>query len=305
MLELKGVTHGPASARIADAVTVSLEPGRPVCILGLEDHARGRIFRLLAGNDRPSAGSIRLNGKDVSRARGKVREVKAPRPGGKDRLKQLRQAMQSQAKLVLVDRPTHGLAKTARTRVLAALPGLLAGSSKTVIVFAESAEEARAAGGVALILHRGRVAQFGPAEDVFSHAETLASAHATAYPQLNVIDLEAVEGARRLPDGAAFNPPHGVHLPEAGRCTIAFRPQDVQFKRPDETSVRLVAKVVGEERTDADAYVALDFAGSRWLAKANGFSPAPGLVTGVFVAPSAIMVFDANGLLVETERQPA
>jgi ABC-type branched-subunit amino acid transport system ATPase component len=296
MLQVHKATRGAPSARIADALTFAVEPGQPVSVLGLEPRDRKQFLRLLAGQDAPESGSIRLMGRDIVKARGAIRVVKAPGSNRKDRLKDIAGALRSKADLILIDSPVAGLARTQRSRVLASLPSMLTHSGKVIILMAESFDEARAAGGKALVLHRGRIAQYGPVDDVFGHAETLASAYATAHPQLNVL---SVDGARRLPDGAAFNAPHGVRLPQGGACTIAFRPQDVRFARSEDACVRLIARVVGEEEVDAEPYIALDFAGSRWLAKSEGAPPRSGLVTGVFVTPAALMVFDANGVLVE------
>jgi sn-glycerol 3-phosphate transport system ATP-binding protein len=65
-IELEGVAKHWDEARALDAITFSAEPGAFVVLLGPSGCGKSTTLRLIAGLDTPTAGTIRINGRDVT-----------------------------------------------------------------------------------------------------------------------------------------------------------------------------------------------------------------------------------------------
>jgi ABC-type sulfate/molybdate transport systems ATPase subunit len=197
--------------------------------------------------------------------------------------------------VILLDAPFQDLAPDARRALLADLPRMLAGAGAVVVLAAASAEEALAFGGQTVILAEGRVVQAGPAAEVFAHPRNLQAALATAHPFLNTLTATLAGGACRLADGSTFHVPPALKLPPAGRCTLAFRPDDLGFERRNDQAVRFAARADGEETLAGRRYVRTRFADAVWYAPHPGRDMAPGIVLNVFVDIDRVLAFDEQG----------
>jgi sn-glycerol 3-phosphate transport system ATP-binding protein len=65
-IELQDVAKHWGDARALDGITFSAEPGSFVVLLGPSGCGKSTTLRLIAGLDRPTAGSIRIAGRDVT-----------------------------------------------------------------------------------------------------------------------------------------------------------------------------------------------------------------------------------------------
>jgi len=68
MLELSGLSRRFGGARAVDQVTLTLPPGRITGLIGPNGAGKTTLFNLIAGSLRPSAGRVRFEGRDISRA---------------------------------------------------------------------------------------------------------------------------------------------------------------------------------------------------------------------------------------------
>jgi ABC-type lipoprotein export system ATPase subunit len=73
VLEARGITKtvgtGRAQRRILDRVTLEVEAGEVVAVLGRSGSGKSTLLHLLGGLDRPDAGQIVLAGQDITRQR--------------------------------------------------------------------------------------------------------------------------------------------------------------------------------------------------------------------------------------------
>ena len=65
-LEFEGVSHAYETALAIDGVTLRIEPAEFVCLLGPSGCGKTTLLKLAAGLEMPSAGTIRINGMDMS-----------------------------------------------------------------------------------------------------------------------------------------------------------------------------------------------------------------------------------------------
>ena len=205
-------------------------------------------------------------------------------------------AMAERASVILLDAPTDALAHQARERLLADLPSMFAGSKAIVVLAASATDEALAIAGQIVVLGLGEVIQAGPASEVLARPVTLRAAVATTDPRLNTLAAQIDLGACRLGDGSTFAAPHGLTMPSYGRCTLAFRPDDLFLDRPNNEALRFAVRADGEEVAGGRSYLRIRFAGETWLARQpdNTAAAAPGMMLNAFIDCGRIMVFDGE-----------
>lgn len=204
-------------------------------------------------------------------------------------------ALAARRPTILLDAPFQDLPAEARLALLAELKDLLTNAGAIVILAAAAADEALALGGQTVILARGRVVQAGPTAEVFAHPRNLQAALATAHPFLNTLAATLAGDVCRLADGSTFHAPEGLHLPTAGRCTLAFHPDDLGFARQNDHAVRFAVRADGEETVLGRRFVRTKFADAVWYAPHPGRDTSPGMVLNVFVDIDRVLAFDENG----------
>jgi glycerol transport system ATP-binding protein len=207
-------------------------------------------------------------------------------------------ALAARHPLMLLDAPFQDLPVEARTSLLADLPSMLASAGAVIVLAAATADEARALGGQTVILAQGRVVQAGPMAEVFAHPRDLRAALATAHPFLNTLAATLAGDVCRLADGSTFHAPAALKLPPAGRCTLAFRPEDLGFERQNDHAVRFAVRADGEETVAGRRFVRVKFADAIWFAPHIGGAASPGMVLNIFVDVDRVLAFDEAGMTV-------
>ncbi|MBK8838090.1 MAG: ABC transporter ATP-binding protein [Hyphomonadaceae bacterium] len=310
VLELRDVTRAAGREPVLSRASLVLSRETPSAIVGLSAYERDMLMRLLAGVEKPQSGSIKLDGKDIAQARrekGKVvridaqvqpKPVKAGKPTG-DAGAKVRQAIAKaraeRPKLILLDAPSTGLQLEAREQFLADFKSLLADTGAVIVLVAGDADEALGLGGNVVVLHRGEIVQSGPAADVFAHPANLKAAVATSFPMLNTLTMQARNGRGVLADGSSFQPPDELRLPDDGRCTVAFHPDDMTLARAGAGCLRFVVRAAGEEIVAGRRFVRVTFADASWLTPEDAAAPHAGAILNAFVDRSRLMAFDAGG----------
>ncbi len=330
MLELRDVSRSLGRDTLLNRVSLQFTPNTPTAVLGLSAPAREAFLRLLSGVDKPHLGSINLGGKGIAQARrekGKIIRIgsggvkpssqrvrkligadAAERVGLSGRMDAalsdldpaqrvrlaIAMAREDQPALILLDSPGLELGSEPRMELLPQLQPMLA-QLPSVVVLAGLPDEALGLAGQVVVLSAGQVAQSAPAQQVFLHPVNLAVAQATSQPSLNLLPMQARQGAGMLADGAVFQPPEQLALPPSGPCTLAFRPQDASLQRAGPSCLRFVVRVSGTQQAAAQRYLQASFAGSAWLLQQPASPPPPGSLLNVFVDRSRLLVFDATG----------
>jgi iron(III) transport system ATP-binding protein len=72
LLRLENVSHAYGRQAVVDELSISLEEGEIGCLLGASGCGKTTVLRLIAGFERPSAGTIRLHGETVAGPAGLV-----------------------------------------------------------------------------------------------------------------------------------------------------------------------------------------------------------------------------------------
>ncbi|MDP3740279.1 MAG: hypothetical protein Q8R02_23030 [Hyphomonadaceae bacterium] len=315
---------------ILAGTSIDFPSDTPTAVLGLAASQRDLFLKLLAGAEKPQAGSVRLAGANIAQARrerGSIVRIAASgeKPSGQrvgkligqdtasrvrlagkldarvsdldlDQRLRLSIAIARSAKpaLILLDAPGVELSREIRARFVADLKPMLAESKAVVVLAAGSVDEAHGLGGRVVVLDQGRVLQAGPAEEVFAHPANLRVALATSHPALNTLAMTERDGLGVLSDGSTFHPPEGIRL-SGGPCTLAFRPDDTSLERQSPGCLRFVVRAAGEESLGGRRFVRVTFAGASWLSPQPTSSPPPGMMLNAFVDRARLMVFDAEG----------
>jgi glycerol transport system ATP-binding protein len=204
-------------------------------------------------------------------------------------------ALAAKRSMILLDAPFRDAPADARTALLADLPAILADAGAIIVLAAAAPDEALALGGETVVFAEGRVVQWGATAEVFAHPRDLRAALATAHPCLNTLAARMDGDVCRLADGSTFHAPEALKLPLAGRCTLAFRPDDLRFKRPNDHAVRFAVRADGVETIAGRRLMRMKFADATWFAPEPETARAAGMVFSAFVDVDAIMAFDATG----------
>ncbi|MCK9907686.1 ABC transporter ATP-binding protein [Microbacteriaceae bacterium K1510] len=73
MLEVQSLTAGYGGIRVLHGISLRVEAGQSVCLIGANGAGKTTLLRCLAGLLRPSAGHIRVEGKDIAQASASAR----------------------------------------------------------------------------------------------------------------------------------------------------------------------------------------------------------------------------------------
>jgi len=328
MLLLKDVSRTVGGGALLRGVSLEFAAGRATAIVGLSGAEREAFARLVSGADRAQTGEIRLCGEHIWQVRGvKARVLRVgpnslPASGQKiarlasrevaalaglsakleDKLSSLSaaqrmklalaQAVAARPALLIVEAPTAQLSPDAGDDLLPALSKLLAQATGVVVLLAATAGEALALDGDVVVFERGRVVQSGAAAEVAANPFNLASAVATAWPQLNTLVMTAREGRGVLADGARLQLPEEIAMPADGACTLAFHPGDITLERASPGCLRFVVRAAGDPR---GGFLPVMFAGARWMCPLVAAAPHAGGLLNAFVDRSRLMLFDAAG----------
>ncbi len=270
-LDLKDVSRSLGRIAVLNRASLSFPSDLPTAVLGLHPGARDAFLRLLAGADRPEAGTIRLGGAEVSavrREKGRIVRVSAlgaklsgravsrmigaeaaVRVGLSGKMNTLvkdldldhrirlaiAEARAARPSLILLEAPAAGLSGDVRERFVGDLHAMLSGVGAVVVLVAGSADEASGLDGHVLVLDAGRVVQFAPADVVFGRPANLHVAQVASYPALNTVAMMVRGGAGVLADGSTFQPPDEAGAACFGRlhARLPARRHDADARQRD------------------------------------------------------------------------
>lgn len=331
MLGLSNLSKSVNGEPVLVNVTLDVSPGRPTAIVGFSKTGRDAVARLLTGADKPQAGSIKLGGTDITRARkerGRIQRVGPAVPAasgqrvGKligaeaaasaglsaklnSRVSELTpdqrmrlsiaQALATRPSLLVLDGPAGGLPPSAYDDFAEHIGEMVAASNAVVVLLASGAHEALGLRGDIVVVDGGVIVQSGPAADVSAHPINFASAIATSWPTLNTLPMQVRGGRCHLADGSSLQMPEGLPMPPDGVCTLAFHPEDATLERASPGCVRFVVRSAAEEVRGEYRFLNVGFANQAWMCPLATPAPHAGTLMNAFVDRSHILVFDAGG----------
>ena len=113
MIEAKGLTKNYGEKRAVDGLTFTVQPGIVTGFLGPNGSGKSTTMRLILGLDRPSAGTVTVNGKHYRDFPAPLHEVARKRAGqfslGMGQRLGIAAALLGDPKTVLLDEPVNGL----------------------------------------------------------------------------------------------------------------------------------------------------------------------------------------------------
>jgi glycerol transport system ATP-binding protein len=204
--------------------------------------------------------------------------------GGQQQRVALARALVKKAGLVLLDEPLANLDYKLREELREELPKLFADTGAVVVYATTDPAEALLLGVTTAALSQGRIAQMGPALELYRRPRDLVTAQTFSDPPLNTVSAQRA-GWPRAPTGAA---------------TLAFRPHHIRPGTGPSGSLPFRVRVVSTEITGSESYIHVDAGADRWVMLAQGIHIYPaGAELDAHVEPGRVMSFDAAGKSLE------
>ena len=188
--------------------------------------------------------------------------------GGQQQRTALARALVKDAELVLLDEPLANLDYKLREALRDELPRLFAGRACTVVYATTEPAEALLLGGQTVVLHEGRVTQYGPAGSVYREPVDLVTAKAFSDPPINVAQVEKRGGRVHLSPQTSWNGPPG--LPD-GRYLFGLRPHHLLPDLEGSTGgVAAEGAVLIAEISGSESVIHFELGGQTWVSLSHG-----------------------------------
>jgi ABC-type sugar transport system ATPase subunit len=326
-LELSGVRKTFGDVEVLRGLDLEAKEGELLVVLGPSGSGKSTTLRIAAGLEAPSAGAVRIGGRDVTSvpaakrnvamvfqsyalfphfdaarnigfglsARGVKRDevdqrVRAAaelvgvaellhrRPhelsGGERQGVALARALAREPDVFLLDEPLSNLDAQLRTRTRAELKRLHGELGRTMVYVTHDQVEALTLGDRIAVLERGLVAQVGTPDDIYRRPVDRFVASFVGSPAMNLL------------------PPHtAARFGLGGDGEVGVRPEAVRLGEGE-----VEGEVVVVEPAGSEAYVHLDAAGSRLVARVPPEElPEPGSRLRVGIRPVDVHRFDSEG----------
>jgi len=240
---------------------------------------------------RETAAMLRLDGL--------LQRLPAELSGGQQQRTAIARALVKNAKLLLLDEPLANLDYKLREELRSELASLFLGRESVVVYATAEPNEALQLGGRTAVLDEGRVAQIGPALEVYGAPASERVGQIFSDPQMNLLDAEVTaSGEARLYDQLAFPLPEQLRGLAPGRYRIGVRANHVRLQRASQADLVLPAVALLEEVSGSETLVHATFGPRTVIAQVPGVHRhALGEHLTLFVAPTRLFAFDAHGKL--------
>lgn len=332
-------------------VSLTLESGTLNVLLGPTLSGKTSIMRLLAGLDKPTAGKVVVNGKDVTgadvrkrsvamvyqqfinypsltvyeniasplRVQGKPRDEIEARvaeaakllrlepflkrtplqlSGGQQQRTAIARALVKGADLVLLDEPLANLDYKLREELRDELPKLFAGRNCIVVYATTEPTEALLFGGNTVLLHEGRVTQFGPTSSIYRRPADLTSAQVFSDPPINTAKVMKKGDQITLENKVTWRAPKAARVPD-GAYTIAIRPHHITPVQQGREASTIEGRVLVTELSGSESVVHFDMNGQTWVSQSHGIHPFEvGVTAKLFVDVDQGFFFDGENRLI-------
>ena len=196
--------------------------------------------------------------------------------------------------LVLLDEPLALIDPKVREILMGDLPGLFAHLNAVVIYATAIPAEAIALGDELAAINEGRIAQVGPAQQVYRFPRDLASARATSHPPLNELRVVSRDW-KTSPADYDVAPQCRLPLLEDGAWTFGFRAHHLKLGSGNAQALNFGLRVISSEVSGSESLVHLAFGAEHWTMLLRGMAGLePDTMIEAHVEAQHAMVFDAR-----------
>jgi glycerol transport system ATP-binding protein len=219
--------------------------------------------------------------------------------GGQQQRTAMARALVKDADLVLLDEPLANLDYKLREELRDELPKLFAGRDCTVVYATTEPVEALLLGGHTVLLHEGRVVQYGPTSEIYRGPDSLLAAQVFSDPPINTAAITK-HGARIVIEGGLEWDVGGrlAAIPD-GPYTIAIRPHHIEPHAANGHAVPIDGRVLLTEISGSESVVHFELAGHTWVSQSHGVHPFEvGSDARLYADVGRAMFFDPSGKLV-------
>lgn len=218
--------------------------------------------------------------------------------GGQQQRTAIARALVKDSDMILLDEPLANLDYKLREELRDELPKLFAGRNCIVVYATTEPTEALLFGGNTVLLHEGRVTQFGPTSAIYRKPADLTSAQVFSDPPINTAKVMKKGDQITLENKVTWRAPKAARVPD-GAYTIAIRPHHITPVQQGREASTIEGRVLVTELSGSESVVHFDMNGQTWVSQSHGIHPFEvGVTAKLFVDVDQGFFFDGENRLI-------
>ncbi|MBK1868233.1 ABC transporter ATP-binding protein [Aestuariivirga sp. YIM B02566] len=218
--------------------------------------------------------------------------------GGQQQRTAIARALVKDFDMILLDEPLANLDYKLREELRDELPKLFAGRNCIVVYATTEPTEALLFGGNTVLLHEGRVTQFGPTSSIYRKPADLTSAQVFSDPPINTAKVMKKGDQITLENKVTWRAPKAARVPD-GAYTIAIRPHHITPVQQGREASTIEGRVLVTELSGSESVVHFDMNGQTWVSQSHGIHPFEvGATAKLFVDVDQGFFFDGENRLI-------
>jgi len=218
--------------------------------------------------------------------------------GGQQQRTAIARALVKDSDMILLDEPLANLDYKLREELRDELPKLFAGRNCIVVYATTEPTEALLFGGNTVLLHEGRVTQFGPTSAIYRRPADLTSAQVFSDPPINTAKVMKKGDQITLENKVTWRAPKAARVPD-GAYTIAIRPHHITPMQQGREASTIEGRVLVAELSGSESVVHFDMNGQTWVSQSHGIHPFEvGVTAKLFVDVDQGFFFDGENRLI-------
>ncbi len=218
--------------------------------------------------------------------------------GGQQQRTAIARALVKDSDMILLDEPLANLDYKLREELRDELPKLFAGRNCIVVYATTEPTEALLFGGNTVLLHEGRVTQFGPTSAIYRRPADLTSAQVFSDPPINTAKVMKKGDQITLENKVTWRAPKAARVPD-GAYTIAIRPHHITPMQQGREASTIEGRVLVTELSGSESVVHFDMNGQTWVSQSHGIHPFEvGVTAKLFVDVDQGFFFDGENRLI-------
>jgi glycerol transport system ATP-binding protein len=219
--------------------------------------------------------------------------------GGQQQRTALARALVKGADLVLLDEPLANLDFKLREELRDELPRLFAERRCTIVFATSDPTEALLLGGHTAALHKGRITQFGPTDEVYRRPVDLTTAQVFSNPPINTAQvvkqadrIELSDSVRWPANGRLERLPDGIYM-------IGIRPHHLRPVSNGHDTTEIGGKIQITEISGSESTIHFSHGPLNWVSQSHGVHAIRvGETIRFHMDVGKCMYFDADGKLI-------